>query len=105
VRDGTLFTPPLTAAVLPGITRSTVLKLAHEMKIPVMERSIPREMLYVAEEVFFVGTATEVTPIRSIDRITVGQGRRGEITRLLQAEYNALVCGQKDDRHRWLTRV
>jgi branched-chain amino acid aminotransferase len=75
------------------------------MKIPVVERSIPREMLYIADEVFFVGTATEVTPVRSIDRQTVGRGVRGEITGRLQAEYMATVTGQKEDRHGWLTRV
>jgi branched-chain amino acid aminotransferase len=71
----------------------------------VVERSVPREMLYIADEVFFVGTATEVTPIRSVDRHTVGGGRRGEITGRIQAEYMALIQGQKPDRHGWLTHV
>jgi branched-chain amino acid aminotransferase len=104
-KRGTLYTPPLTAAILPGITRASVLQLAADFGIPVVERSIPREMLYIADEVFFVGTATEVTPIRSIDRHPVGRGGRGEITARLQAEFNALVAGGKDDRHRWLTHV
>jgi branched-chain amino acid aminotransferase len=105
VKRGTLYTPPLTASILPGITRASVLQLAAEFNIPVVERSIPREMLYIADEVFFVGTATEVTPIRSIDRYTIGRGSRGEITARLQAEFNALVAGKKEDRHRWLTHV
>ncbi len=105
VKKGTVYTPPLTAAILPGITRSTVMTLLNDMKMPVVERSIPREMLYIADEVFFVGTATEVTPVRSIDRQTVGRGVRGEITARVQAEYMAMVTGQKEDRHHWLTRV
>jgi len=105
VKRGTLYTPPLTASILPGITRASVLQLAAELGIPVVERSIPREMLYIADEVFFVGTATEVTPIRGIDRYTIGRGSRGEITARLQAEFNALVAGGKDDRHHWLTHV
>src|SRR5882672_7668042 len=99
VKKSTLYTPPLTASVLPGITRSAIMQLAQELKIPVVERSIPREMLYIADEVFFVGTATEVTPVRSIDRVTIGDGSRGAITGRLQAEFNALANGQKDDRH------
>ena len=102
VKRRTLYTPPLTASILPGITRSTVLDLARDLSLPVVERSIPREMLYTAEEVFFCGTAAEITPIRTVDRVAVGTGRRGEITALLQAEFNAITSGQKDDRHRWL---
>ena len=105
VKKGTIYTPPLTASILPGITRQTVTTLAADLDIPVVERSIPREMLYIADEVFFVGTASEVTPIRSVDRQTIGRGMRGEVTGRLQAEYLALVSGQKDDRHHWLTRV
>jgi branched-chain amino acid aminotransferase len=105
VKRGTLYTPPLTAAILPGITRASVLQLAADFGIPIMERSVPREMLYIADEVFFVGTATEVTPIRSIDRHVIGRGSRGEITGRLQAEFNALVAGKKEDRHHWLTHV
>ncbi|MCZ6695547.1 MAG: branched-chain amino acid transaminase [Acidobacteria bacterium] len=105
VRDGDLYTPPLSAAVLPGITRSTIAQLARDLGLAVMETHIPREMLYIADEVFFVGTATEVTPIRSIDKIPVGGGVPGEITTRLQSEYNALVSGRKDDRNGWLTPV
>jgi len=105
VKKGTLYTPPLTASILPGITRATILQLAQDLKLPVVERSIPREALYTAEEVFFVGTAAEVTPIRSVDRATVGRGRRGEITSRLQAEYKSITSGQSEDRYRWLTAV
>lgn len=105
VKKGTLYTPPLTASILPGITRATILQLAQDFKLPVVERSIPREALYTAEEVFFVGTAAEVTPIRSVDRVTVGRGRRGEITSRLQTEYKSITSGQSEDRYRWLSPV
>jgi branched-chain amino acid aminotransferase len=90
---------------LPGITRNTIVQLAQDLSIPVVETIIPREMLYIADEVFFAGTATEITPIRSIDRQSVGRGVRGEITTRLQAEYMAAVQGEKPNRHGWLTHV
>jgi len=105
VRDGRILTPPLGASVLPGITRDTVLKLAEEAGIPVIETLIPREMLYIADEVFFSGTAAEITPIRSIDRILIGAGRRGPVTERLQREFFAVIEGSKPDRHGWLTPV
>ncbi len=105
VRDGRILTPPLGASVLPGITRDTVLKLAEEAGIPVLETLIPREMLYIADEVFFSGTAAEITPIRSIDRIVIGAGRRGPVTERLQREFFAVIEGSKPDRHGWLTPV
>ena len=105
VRDGKLLTPPLGASVLPGITRDTVVTIAHDLGIPIVECIIPRELLYIADEVFFSGTAAEVTPIRSIDRITVGKGSRGPITERIQKEFFAIVEGRKEDRHGWLTSV
>ena len=105
VRNGVLQTAPLGNSVLPGITRDSILKLAREMGIPVLEAGIPREMLYIADEVFFTGTAAEVTPIRSVDRITVGNGSVGPITRTLQKEFFAIVKGDKADRFNWLTPV
>jgi branched-chain amino acid aminotransferase len=105
VRDGKIVTPSLGASVLPGITRDTVLTLAAELGIPIVEQTIPREMLYIADEVFFSGTAAEVTPIRSVDRITIGSGRRGPVTEKIQKEFFALVNGEKPDRHGWLTPV
>jgi len=105
VRDGRLHTPPLGASVLPGVTRDSVLKLAHDLGAPVVETIIPREMLYIADEVFFTGTACEITPIRSIDRIRVGAGHRGPLTERLQKEFFALVNGAVPDRYGWLSPV
>ncbi len=105
VQDGTVITPPLAASVLPGITRRSVLALCQDFKIPVSEQMIPREMLYIADEVFFSGTAAEITPLRSIDRIEIGNAARGPITKKLQDEFFALTSGAKPDRHNWLTPV
>jgi branched-chain amino acid aminotransferase len=105
VQDGMVITPPLAASVLPGITRRTVLRLCQDLEIPVSEQMIPREMLYIADEVFFSGTAAEITPLRSIDRIPVSGGKRGPITKKLQDEFFALTSGAKPDRHNWLTPV
>ena len=105
VHDGRLITPPLAASILPGITRDSIVKLAEDLKIPVQESIIPREMLYLADEVFFAGTAVEVTPIRSIDKITVGKGVAGPVTRRIQEEFFAVSSGRKPDTHNWLTPV
>ena len=105
VRDGKIVTPPLGASVLPGITRDTVVTIAKDLGIPVVETIIPREMLYIADEVFFSGTAAEVTPVRSVDRIPIGKGSRGPITERIQKEFFALVEGRAEDRHGWLSRV
>lgn len=105
VRDGRILTPPLGASVLPGITRDTVMSLAASLGIPLVETLVPREMLYIADEVFFTGTAAEVTPVRSVDRILVGEGRRGPITEKLQNEFFAIIQGSRPDRHGWLTPV
>ncbi|MBI1787247.1 MAG: branched-chain amino acid transaminase [Acidobacteria bacterium] len=105
VRDGKIHTPPLGASVLPGITRDSVLKLASDLGIPLVETIVPREMLYIADEVFFSGTAAEITPIRSVDRIQIGKGRRGPVAERLQKEFFAIIHGQKQDRHGWLTAV
>ena len=103
--DGTLYTPPLATSILPGITRDAIVKIAQDLDIPFKEAVIPREMLYIADEVFFVGTAVEVTPIRSVDKIQVGKGVAGPITRRLQEEFFAITSGNKPDRHGWLTPV
>jgi branched-chain amino acid aminotransferase len=105
VRDGKIHTPPLGASVLPGITRDSVIKLAGDLGLPLVETIVPREMLYIADEVFFSGTAAEITPIRSIDRIQIGKGRRGPIAEKLQKEFFSIINGQKADRHGWLTQV
>ncbi len=105
VRGGMIHTPPMASSILPGITRGSIMQLAADDGMRVQEAPIPREMLYIADEVFFVGTATEVTPVRSIDRVPIGSGARGEITGRLQAEFNALIRGEQPDRHGWLTHV
>ena len=105
VHEGTLYTPPLATSILPGITRDSVTKIAEDLGLPVKEQVIPREMLYIVDEVFFAGTAVEITPIRSVDHIQVGKGVAGPITRQLQEEFFALTSGRKADRHNWLTPV
>ena len=105
IRDGKVLTPPLGASVLPGITRDSIVKLAGQLGIPVVETIIPREMLYIADEVFFTGTAAEVTPIRSVDRIPVGAGRRGPITEKIQRRFFDVVQGRIADEFGWLTPV
>ena len=105
VRNGILQTAPLGNSVLPGITRDSVLQIARDQGIKIVEQQIPRESLYVADEVFFTGTAAEITPIRSVDKITVGTGKLGPMTRTLQAEFSGIVRGEKPDRYGWLTPV
>lgn len=105
VRDGKIITPPLGSSVLPGITRDTVVTLARELGLEIVESVIPRELLYIADEVFFTGTAAEVTPIRSVDKIQIGAGRRGPVTEKLQTAFFDLVEGKAEDKHGWLTPV
>ena len=105
VRNGVLQTSPLGNSVLPGITRDSVLQIARELGIPMVEQGIPREMLYIADEVFFTGTAAEVTPIRSVDKILARQRRDGAGHRAIQKEFFAIVRGEKPDRFHWLTPV
>ncbi len=103
VRDGVLITPFLDGTSLGGITRDAVLQLARDRGIPIREQHVPRESLYIVDELFFTGTASEVTPIRSVDRIAIGEV--GPITRALQEDFLAVVTGRSEDRHGWLTRV
>jgi branched-chain amino acid aminotransferase len=105
VRNGVLHTAPLANSILPGITRDSVLQIARELGIAISEQVIPRELLYIADEVFFTGTAAEVTPIRSVDKITVGTGKIGPVTKSIQQEFYGIVRGEKPDRHNWLTHV
>ncbi len=102
VRDGRLITPPSTASILTGITRNTVMKLAARLGIDIVEQSIPRESLYLADELFFTGTAAEITPIRSVDHISIGAGKRGPITEKLQEAFFGLFSGATEDEHGWL---
>ena len=103
VRDGKIITPPLSSSILPGITRDSVITLANELGYTVIEQAISRELLYIADEVFFTGTAAEITPIRSVDRIVVGKGQPGPITRSLQERFLSIVQGQAEDKYGWLT--
>ena len=105
VRDGIIHTPPVGASILSGITRDSVVTIAKDMGFDVREQTLPREMLYVADEVFFVGTAVEVTPIKSVDRITVGAGRRGPVTQAIQQRFFDIVRGDAPDTHGWLQYV
>ncbi len=105
VKDGTLLTPSLAHSVLGGITRDTVIRLAQQRGIEVRECAIPREMLYLADEAFFSGTAVEITAIRSIDRLPVGAGRRGPVTETLQSAFFGLFCGRTPDTWGWLDQV
>jgi branched-chain amino acid aminotransferase len=105
VKKGTLYTPPLVASVLPGITRDTVLTLARRIGVPVVQQMLPREMLYVSDEVFLTGTAAEITPVRSVDKVQVGRGVRGPVTEALQkAFFDVLEC-RVPDEYGWLTFV
>ncbi|NLG51129.1 MAG: branched-chain amino acid transaminase [Chloroflexi bacterium] len=105
VQDGVLYTPQLSSSILGGITRSCVMTLARDLGYEVKETVIPREQLYVSDEIFFTGTAAELTPIRSVDHIVIGAGRRGPITAQLQNEFFKIVSGEVPDRHHWLTPV
>jgi branched-chain amino acid aminotransferase len=105
VRDGRLYTPPACASILTGITRDTVVVLAKDLGLEVVEQSMPREMLYIADEMFLTGTAAEVTPVRSVDHIEVGTGGRGPITKQIQDAFFGLFNGQTEDRWGWLESV
>lgn len=105
VRHGKIYTPPFTASILPGITRSSVMTIARDLGYEVLETDLPREMLYVADELFFAGTAVEVTPIRSVDRITIGRGTRGPVTEAIQRTFFGIINGEIEDQHGWLQYV
>jgi branched-chain amino acid aminotransferase len=100
-----LYTPPITAAILPGITRDTVITLANDLGLRVREEMLPRELLYISDEAFFVGTAAEITPIRSVDKIQIGNGKRGPVTETIQQAFFKVINGEAPDRHGWLTFV
>jgi branched-chain amino acid aminotransferase len=105
VKDGVLLTPALAHSALSGITRDTVMKLAKERGVEVRECAIPRELLYLVDEAFFTGTAAEITPIRSVDRLPVGNGKRGPITEAVQAAFFGLFSGKTPDKWNWLDYV
>ena len=105
VTGGNILTPPVAASILCGVTRNCVLRLAEDCGYRVREEPIPRELLYLADEVFFTGTAVEITPVRSVDGLVVGDGRRGEVTMQLMDAFFDIVEGRTPDRHGWLTPV
>ena len=105
VRDGAIFTPPIASSILGGITRDSIIMLAGDLGFTLTEMAFPREMLYLADELFFVGTAAEVTPIRSVDKIQIGNGRRGPVTEALQRAFFDVINGEVPDTHGWLTYV
>ncbi len=105
VQDGVIYTPPASASILMGITRSVVMTIAKDLGYEVREQMISREWLYIADELFFTGTAAEVTPIRSVDGVTIGSGSRGPITRAIQEQFFGITEGRLPDRHGWLTYV
>ena len=105
IKDGKVMTPPLHASILPGITRDSVLKICKDLGIEIAECDIPREFLYIADEVFLVGTAAEITPIRAVDKIEVGSGARGPVTKAIQQQFFAIISGQCPDTHHWLAPV
>jgi len=103
--NDSLITPPLANSSLPGITRNSIVTICHDLGIPVAEQTIQREALYIADEVFFTGTAAEITPVRSVDHIKVGAGTRGPVTKRIQDDFFAITSGKKPDRHGWLSPV
>ena len=105
IKNGSLMTPPLSSSILDGITRDSVMKIAEDLNIDCVERRITREELYLADELFFTGTAAEITPIRSVDRIEIGEGRRGPITESIQEVFFGLFNGKSDDKWDWLISV
>ncbi len=105
IREGVLYTTPLASSVLNGITRASILTLAKELGIPVVEQVLPRELLYICDEAFFTGTAAEVTHLRSVDRYVIGDGFMGPVTKALHDEFFGIVQGTRKDRHGWLTPV
>jgi branched-chain amino acid aminotransferase len=105
VRDDVIYTPPLASAILPGLTRDSVMTIARDLGFEVREQMMPREQLYIADEAFFVGTAVEVTPIRTVDKITIGSGKRGPVTEAIQRAFFDIVHGEAPDAHGWLTFV
>ena len=106
IRNNILYTPPpYGASILPGLTRDSAIHIAKDLGYEVCETLIPREMLYIADEVFFTGTAAEITPIRSIDRISIGAGKRGPITEKIQQRFFDILNSKAEDKYGWLTFV
>jgi branched-chain amino acid aminotransferase len=105
IKNGVIYTPPLHACILPGITRNTIMMLAQDLGIPLVQEMLTREFLYLADEVFFTGSAAEVTPIRSIDKIKIGIGSAGPVTKQLQKTFFEVIDGKRADKYGWLTKI
>lgn len=105
IRKGKIYTPPMGASILPGLTRDTVMQFAADLGMDVIETMLNREFLYLADELFFTGTAAEITPIRSVDKIKIGEGKPGPITQKLEAELFGVLQDEKEDRYKWMTYV
>ncbi len=105
VRSGVIYTPPSSSSILPGITRHCVFTLARDLDIRIHQQEIPREALYIADEIFFSGTAAEITPVTRVDQIPIGTGSRGPVTEKIQSEFFRIVEGRTEDRHGWFTAV
>lgn len=105
IMDGIVYTPGSWSSILMGITRDSAIKILEDLGYEIRYQPLAREMLYMADEIFFTGTAAEITPVRSVDRIKIGAGKRGEVTARVQEEFFAITSGQKPDRHHWLTHV
>ena len=105
VRDNVLYTPPMAGSILPGITRGCVIQVAKDLGFDVREETIPRELLYIADEVFFAGTAVEITPVKSVDRIPIGNGAKGPVTDAIRTAFFGIINGTRPDTHGWLTFV
>jgi branched-chain amino acid aminotransferase len=105
IMDGVIFTTPVASSILAGVTRDSAMTLARDLGYEVREQAISRDMLYVADEIFFTGTAAEITPIRSVDRITIGKGSRGPVTKAIQDQFFGITTGELPDKYRWLTPV
>jgi len=105
IRDGVVYTPPLTASILPGLTRNTVIEIVKDLGYELREEMIPRESIFIADEAFFTGTAAEITPIRSVDKIILGEGKRGSITAKIQEEFFKIFTGKRKVPENWLTPI
>ncbi len=103
--SGCIYTPPSSSSILPGITRHCIFQMARDLGITIKQHQLPREILYTAEEVFMSGTAAEITPVTKVDNIVVGSGKRGPVAKALQERYFAIINGELEDKHGWLTKV
>jgi branched-chain amino acid aminotransferase len=105
VKNGALYTPPSSASILPGITRHCVIQMARKLGYRIKQQALPRESLYLADEAFMTGTAAEITPITKVDKITIGEGRRGPITQAVQQAFFGVIRGEQADTFNWLDKI